>query len=350
MKILFKEYFYSLMSDKKNGVIAGTLKGILFIISVIYGFFLAVLGFLYEKNILKSCKVNAKVISIGNLTLGGTGKTPFSIYLAEELLKKGKRPAIITRGYGEDEKFILQKNLDIPILIGGKKSLNAEIISKKGFADTIILDDGFQHRKLQRDIDIVLIDASNPFGNNYLFPRGILREGLDSLKRADAVIFTKIDSACAGAMQSLETIVKKENRDITIAEAVYRISSVDNIALNRQIDQGVLKDKPVILVSAIANPGYFKAIVNSLGAIILKSYEFIDHYDYKAEDIIPILKEAKEKGASLVTTEKDFVKLEKMNCRQSGADINVIKIKLELIKGKDDFFTRLYSIYNSDSF
>lgn len=256
-------------------------------------------------------------------------------------------PSVITRGYGEDEKIMLKENLHVPVFIGPKKSLNAKIISDKKIADAIILDDGFQHRKLARDLDIVLIDASNPFGNNRLFPRGILREEVSSLKRADIVVFTKTDFLDTD-INVLKEKIKNVKNSLIFAEGAYKIASIYDVSENALLEPYFLKGKKFVLISAIANTGYFRKIAESGGAVTAGEFKFIDHYNYKKEDLEAVFKNASEKNAGIHTTEKDFVKIKKF-IGPNIPKIYVMKIKFELQEGKDVFFARLHSVCNSSN-
>ena len=193
-----KQYIHDLMHDRTNDLLSQVVKPCLLILSYAYGFLLKAHYFFYKVNLLKSYKSQIAIISIGNITLGGTGKTPFTIMLAERLTQKNKKKtAVLIRGYGEDEWKMLEERLGkygIKVFVGRDRVKYAKQALQYG-ACSLILDDGFQHRRLRRDLDIVLLDSTNPFGNRHLFPRGILREPLDSLRRADIVVLTKVDKA-----------------------------------------------------------------------------------------------------------------------------------------------------------
>lgn len=189
-----KQYIYSLMRDKRKGLIDLLPKLLLKIASLFYTSIIKIWNFCYETGIFKTHRVKAKVISIGNITLGGTGKTPFTMFLADLLKKQGKRVAVIIRGYGNDEWRLIERNsTSIPVIKGRDRLKSAREAETAHNAEILIMDDGFQHRRLSRDLDILLIDAKETFGNECIFPRGILREPLSAIKRAEVVVLTKAD-------------------------------------------------------------------------------------------------------------------------------------------------------------
>ena len=162
--------------------------------SFVYFLIISLRNLLYSIGIFRGFRINAKVISVGNITWGGTGKTPVAAFIADLLARKGHNVSILIRGYGNDESELLPKLAsDVPVLVGKdrvKKGLEA---IEKNLSDTILLDDGFQHRRLKRDLDIVCIDSVRPFGNGWLIPAGSLREGIGGLKRADIFLIKKAD-------------------------------------------------------------------------------------------------------------------------------------------------------------
>ena len=190
-----REYIYSLMVDKKNGFTASIMKGVLYVASFFYGLLVKVIR---PINIFAAKTLPCKVISVGNITLGGTGKTPMACMLAKALEKEGRKVSVLIRGYGDDEWKMLKRLLgDIPVIVGRDRVSTGRKACNELKRDTVILDDGFQHWRVRRDFDIVLVDSTYPFGNRRLFPRGILREDVRDLRRADIIVLTKTDMAPA---------------------------------------------------------------------------------------------------------------------------------------------------------
>lgn len=275
---------------------------------------------LYSKGVLKRTKVAAKVISVGNITFGGSGKTPLVEFLAKALSAKGESVAVLMRGYGNDERETARRNLDsiplrggyrTPLLIGQDRVKNAERAIKEHGAKTLILDDGFQHLRLKRDLDIVTIDATDYSANGPMVPSGILREPLSGLKRADIFVITRCDES-----EKLEIIsekLRKINKDAPIFESYYKPLGLQEYPTGQMIDSRALGRERVALLSAIGNPGYFKKVAEAASLNIAREFIFPDHYDYVASDIQGISDECAKKGIThVVTTQKDIVKLEKI--------------------------------------
>ncbi len=291
------------------------------------------LGLSCHKLISKPLKLPVKVISIGNITLGGTGKTPAVISVAKAAKNRGLSPCILTRGYkaksgdtsfiskgdgplisaadAGDEAYLMAEILrGIPV-VKGKNRYEAGLLAlKENPAPVFILDDGFQHWGLQRDIDIVLIDATNPFGNKKLFPEGILREPLTALKRAHVIIITKSDIARTESIAAISQEVREINSDATVFTAFHKpVELVDTAGNATELKS--LVNKKVYVFTGIANTMYFESILRTNGAQIIDSKKFRDHHSYTQKDIDKIKSDAM--GLDIITTEKDIVKLKGLN-------------------------------------
>ena len=337
------------MTDKRSGWIFEILKAVLWIVSVFYGAGIVIRGLLYKFRIFETHSVPMKVISVGNITLGGTGKTPFVIELARIFREEFRRePAVLIRGYGWDESAMLKLKLkDTPILVGEVRARSARRAIKLYGSDTAILDDGFQHWELGRDLDIVLVDSRNPFGNGFLFPRGVLREGKKSLKRADIVVLTKVDSGIASDIESLKREICKIKGDIEILEAVHRPKHFYDTKQRKDVDLSKIAGKRVILLSSIGDPEYFENTVKGLGAVVVEHIIFGDHHNYSASDRSKIMKRCSERAFDLiVTTEKDAVKLTRMSIVFLDHTVFVLVIATDITKGREALIGRLHSLYN----
>ncbi|MEK7309930.1 MAG: tetraacyldisaccharide 4'-kinase, partial [Planctomycetota bacterium] len=235
---------------------------------------------LYWVGIFRARKLPAYVISVGNLTVGGTGKTPFVLYLAERLSKSNK-VGILARGYGSDAKVSEDdENMALPANViratnPDRVSAGEKLIKEQG-VQTIILDDGFQHLALRRDVDIVLIDATNPFGKGRLMPAGILREPQASLKRADIFVLTHVDLVTPEQLNALEQKLRKYNKKIV--NAIHKPQYlVDMARPDKTIDLSAIKDKNIWEFCGIGNPFQFHKTLNALCNIKGLSV-FPDHY------------------------------------------------------------------------
>lgn len=342
-----RQYIHSLMRDKKSGIINVPAKLALLIVSYVYFLLIKCNHLFYKAGILKIKSVPITVLSVGNITLGGTGKTPFTMMLAK-ILAKDKKVAVLIRGYGEDEHKMLKDNLKsfgVEVFVGRNRFKSAKVALLRGIG-TIVMDDGFQHVRLKRDMDIVLIDSINPFGNNKLFPRGVLREPMSGLKRADIIVLTKTDVGDKGiALDKIRKIAPGKD----ILEAVHKPYGISDIKTGVKEDLDMLKGKNVALLSAICDPSYFKRTVASAGASVGAEFIYPDHYLYKAKDIEKVFSECAVKNIdTIVTTQKDAVKLRDLNIPDRPRML-VLEIGLEITKGKEILENALSGLYMRSS-
>lgn len=343
-----KSYILSIMKDERrspDGYIVGAL---LSIASAVYLVLLKCIYFLYKNKILRAHKARAKVISIGNITLGGTGKTPFVISLAENIRAMGRRPAVLTRGYGGDESQLLKERLrDIPVLVGRDRVKNANKAQNELGSDSLILDDGFQHYRIERDINIVLIDATSPFGNERLFPRGILREPLTRLRDADIAILTKSDMG-RNNIGYIRSVLKEFNGGIEIAESFYQPIGFRKIFSEGLAPLSYIAKKKVALLAGIANPDYFDWMMGNLDADIVERFYYADHYPYREKEIGSAAKKCLGRGTKLlITTEKDAVRLKRLKSLPAEVDIFALRIDFRIKSNEKIVFNGLHSIFSS---
>ena len=289
---------------------------------------------------MKPKKLPVKVISVGNISLGGTGKTPAIIFFANHLIKNGKKIGIVSRGYGRknkdtkilinadnnssvedygDEPIFLSNALrNVPIAVGTNKFNAALQLIEKNKVDVLLFDDGFQTRKIYRDLDIVLLNAFNGIKDYKMFPFGMIREPVKCIARADFVIFTK-DNLTDSKSEVSYLIGKYISDNVFYSdyklEKIFNESSKDNFN----------KDK-VVAVSGVGDPRSFESSLLKENVSILYHFKFRDHHNYNQADINYIVKASKTMNAlSIVTTEKDYVKLKKL-------DISKIDLKLFIVK------------------
>lgn len=285
---------------------------------------------LYRRGFLKSSKLDAPVISVGNITAGGTGKTPLVEYVARMVAASGRRVCILTRGYGRndpgrqvlvsDGTKILATELeagDEPLLLGQRlKGLAAVISNANRFAagqwalanlksEVFILDDGFQHLRLARDLNIVTVDASDPWGNGHLLPKGLLREPTQGLGRADCVVLTRTDQA--NDVDDLKREIQAINPNVSVLTSRMRTRGFVRLGASETAKEA---PQAVAAFSAIGNHNSFIRQLNLEGVNPLTVARFRDHYRYTQSDVNEIVSKAKSAGAeALVTTAKDAVKL-----------------------------------------
>jgi tetraacyldisaccharide 4'-kinase len=348
-----REYLYNLVTGKIKGPLGVFLRGGLFVFSLIYGLAVVILAGFYR---LSPARFRAKVISVGNITLGGTGKTTLVEYLSQKLSAAGHKVAIISRGYKRDtrrpgarglgdEPAMLAKKLPQVKVVVDKNRIEAAQMAIRDYAsDTLILDDGLQQWKIFKDLEIVTIDSANPFGNYRLLPAGFLREPLAALKRADIFVLTQV---CSGRdSSSLIAELQRINSRALIVESTHKpagFSRIDNP--DELLDPELFKGKPAAIFSGIGNPEGFGNSVRGLGIKVSKFFKFPDHYDYTQADILRIVQEAKDNNLEvIITTPKDAVKIRELGV--GGLGILVLEIKLSITKNEAEFDRRLLKLYS----
>lgn len=293
---------------------------------------------LYARRALASLGLPCPVISVGNLTVGGTGKTPLVIHLAELINMLGYRPTILSRGYkglsekggtvvsdghsllcdarqGGDEPYLMATLLPtVPVVVGRDRYAAGMDAIKRFKPDVILLDDGYQHLRLRRDLNLLLLDAQNPFGNTHLLPRGTLREPAASLARADAVVLTRSQRICAESYSQFLHLIQPRPLFASTHQSVARMdleAGQPIESLQRQNLASVdLKGKRVFAFAGLGrNDSFFDTIVH-MGACLQGTMGFDDHHPYSSCDLDRIVRLAHQSGANcLVTTDKDFVRL-----------------------------------------
>lgn len=306
-------------------------RAILYLFSLVYRLIVHLRNRLYDRQILTSCKLSCPVISVGNLTVGGTGKTPCVILLGQLLERLGFRPVVISRGYGGkspgpinivsdgknilldardagDEPLLIARTLPgVPVITGARRALTGQAAIDRFGAQVLICDDAFQHRQIVRDIDIVLLDAAKPLGNGHLLPRGELRESIEGLRRADCLILTRCDNACP-LHPDIAKIV--EATGVPVFRATHRFRDMVRLSDNETWPQDDLSGKKVCAFSGIARPESFRKLLHEAGAEILSFIDFPDHYAYDHRDLEDLERFFRTLAADYwVTTEKDAMRL-----------------------------------------
>ena len=317
---------------------------------------------LYNTGLLNIKKLGCKVISVGNITVGGTGKTPMVIMLTQLLKENGYSPAILSRGYGGkkkqainvisdgknilmgpatagDEPLLIAQSLDgVPVITGADRCLTGTYAVEHFGADVVILDDAFQHRALHRDVDVVLLDRNRPFGNRFLLPAGTLREPLTALKRSDIVVLTGIEGTQSESSQRI--LVERHTGHIPIFDGYRRPKNIIKADTGHKYPLDYLYGKKVCAFAGIAEPEYFEKMITALSCHATEFILFPDHHVYTIEDIEKINNISQECAAPLIlTTEKDAIKL--IDFGDFCKNIYVLSIEMSVSPFQDTFLNTI---------
>jgi tetraacyldisaccharide 4'-kinase len=313
----------------------------------------------YYAGLLKAKRLPGFVVSLGNMTAGGTGKTPAVVMLAEWAVQEGWKVAILTRGYGGrhdhgvlevsdgkrvvadsllsgDEPFLLAKRLDgVPVIVANERYKAGMYAHRKFGSDFFILDDGYQHIRLARDMNFALIDSLNPFGNGHLLPWGPLREPLRQIKRADACIFTRIGKSVD--VVQIPTVVRKEFATIPCFRADHLPESVVIPDSGESHSPEFLKGKRVVAFAGIGSPESFKETLLGIGAEVVRFFPFRDHYPFSGNDMDKILRMRESlNAATIITTEKDWMRISSMDFPRSH--MAYLTIRFSVLGDRSEFF------------
>ncbi len=367
-------FILAVVSDRLSGAWPSFLRFILKNLSRLYSFIMNVRLALYESRILRSETLGCQVISIGNLTVGGTGKTPVVEVFARALQQNGRKVAILSRGYkkaevpfstklknfllfkrpeqqpprivsdgerllldsemGGDEPYMLAANLpNVCVLVDKDRAKSGRYAIKKMNCDTLILDDGFQYLRLKHRVDIVLVDRTNPFDNGYVLPRGLLRESAKHLSRATFIFITK--SSGDGSVE-LRKQIRALNADAEIAECRHTPQHFTDIYTLEQKPLGFVRGLNIATVSGIAAPLGFEQSVERLGGKLVYRKRFADHHRYTQQEILNVINTSRDRGADIiVTTEKDAVRFP--NIARCDVPVYFMRVAIELLSGEEDF-------------
>ena len=321
----------------------------------------------YNLGLFRRYPLGCQVISVGNITAGGTGKTPVVEIFARELQKSGRKVAVLSRGYrkkelpwyqrffretiepprvvsdgkrllldsemGGDEPYMLASNLPgVAVLVDKNRVKSGRYAVKRFGCDTLILDDGFQYQKLRHRLEIVLVDKTNPFGNANMLPRGVLREPIRNLKRADFIFITKSD----GQSEALRERIRELNKTAEIIECRHRPRYLQNVYTAEHVPLEWLKGRTVTSLSGIAVPQSFENSLRLMGAKVIYCERYADHHRYHAQEIIDAVNKAADLHAdALLTTEKDAVRFPRLET--TPVPVYYVRVDIELMSGSENF-------------
>lgn len=374
--IQLEEFALEVVNDRRRGKRAVAFKIFLRLLSFVFAGLVHLRFFLYRNRILKDQPLGCLVVVVGNLTVGGTGKTPVVEKFARSLHNRGRKVAILSRGYkskdlgkeglgerlwriyvkgGEaplpkivsdgkqvlldselagDEPYMLAKNLPGVVVLVDKDRVKSGFYAIKHFGcDTLILDDGMQYLPLKGRLNLLLVDKSNPFGNGNLLPRGVLREPIRHLKRASYVFLTKSDGR---PDPELEKLIQKHNPGVDIIECVHRPQYLQEVNGTKRRELAELKNRRIGAFSGIAVPQSFEGFLRTLGANLLYTRRFMDHHRFDANELHEIVDEAKAAGLEfIVTTEKDAVRIP--DTISFSIPLYYLRLEIDILRGAGDF-------------
>ena len=364
-----EQFAIDVILERRHGFRASLLRGLLHLLSLIYERLVQLRLYLYRKRILRERTLGCLVISIGNLTVGGTGKTPIVEKFARALRTGGRRVAILSRGYKSvpqaqpkklfgkkapapprivsdgqsllldsltagDEPYMLANNLkDVIVLVDKDRVKSGLFAIKELKADTLLLDDGLQYLHLKHRLDIVLIDRQAPFGNEYLLPRGTLREPPRNLRRASYIFITK---STGQSNESLIRRIRKYNRTAEIIECAHKPLHLQNVFTGEQLPLDALRGTYIGSICGIAQPDSFENGLRELGAKIEISKRYADHHRYSEAELQSFINRCVRRDlAMVVTTEKDAVRFPRL--LNPEVPIYFLRVEIEILSGHESW-------------
>ncbi len=349
MTVITASGFRDLVSGRRRGILPALARFGLHLIEVPYTLAVQWRNRRYDTGAAFTHWLPVPVVSVGNITLGGTGKTPMVAWVAQWYRRYGIRVAIVSRGYAapkgvpNDEALELGRYLpDVPHLQQADRLAAALAAIRDHQAQIIILDDGFQHRRLHRDLDLVLIDALEPFGFDHVFPRGMLREPVSELRRADVVVLSRAELLERDEREEIRRRVLRHNSRVVWAETTHAPQYLVNYRGEREAIR-LLRRQPVAAFCGIGNPAAFRFTLESCGYRVIAFQEFPDHHPYTPADFERLAQWAKSLNVkALLCTQKDLVKipLEQVGDRPLWA----IAVEIEIVRGSHELETKLQSL------
>ncbi len=326
-----RSFIEKLINVKNPGICGHLLLLPLTLCSFLFRCIVSMRTYLYVHSIMRRHSVPCSIITVGNITVGGTGKTPIVCHIARHLHDEGHRVAVLMRGYrgvrtdtpqlvsdgkavlsdavsaGDEALMTAEKLSGIPVLAGKDRVAAAHMAVQLFNVDIIVLDDGFQYHRLRRNTDVVLINARNPFGNKYLLPRGTLREPLSALKRAAVIVLTKSD--ISAAHDKISNTIKRYNSNALVFVSHYRPVGVRRVPEGRRVDLDALAGKRVAGLCSVGDPGSFFALLDTLQVELTEKIVFADHHLYQSVDYRAIQQRC-GRSEFIITTEKDIAKID----------------------------------------
>lgn len=369
-----EQYIVAIVAGRRRTLHDRCFRAVLFCLSRVYRALVQLRLTLYNERILRQRMLGCFVISVGNLTCGGTGKTPVVEVFARSLAAHGRRVAVLSRGYRSasppllerlrsllfedyddapprvvsdgrrllmdsamagDEPYMLASNLpNVRVVVDKDRVKAGRYAVQKLGADTLLLDDGFQYLRLKPRVNILLIDSTNPFHNHHPLPRGLLREPIQNLRRADYIFLTKCEEG--RSRHHLRRFIRRRNPRAEIIECTHRPVHLEDVFSGERLPLADLKGARVAAISGIAVPESFERFLGRLGAVLVHAKRYADHHRYRQQEIIDFINESLSAGAEMiVTTEKDAVRFPRLDRRD--LPVFFLRVEIDILSGQESF-------------
>ena len=349
---MIKDNLRRIMTETRSRSGAGLLGFLLTLLACVYRVVLRGHRLCYDRGWFPRHDLHRPVISVGNITAGGVGKTPLVKTLIRRFINQGRQPVVLIRGYharrmngslqSDEVQEYREQFPNVAVLAGRDRVRNARSFLRQQRADIFLLDDGFQHRCVKRDLDLVILDSTNPFGNGEVLPRGVLREPIQALRRANMIVLTKVDLG-RNNLDEITRILGQQGVRCPVCHAIHQCRSFRDWRTNYEVELSSVKNQAVALVSAIGDPASFERMVCALEVQLKEHFVFPDHHWFTRKDWETILADChRQQVELLITTGKDAIRLNSFK-RDIPESLRfyILQIELTITYVQEDFYKRI---------